>query len=95
MTEEGKGRLYLVHCLIMLALAASGWFIPAGEVITAMGMKTIGIFAGLIYGWIFIDLIWPSLLGMVLLSFTGYGALTDVYKRQLQGHGQGLDRAHW
>ena len=71
--------LYFIHYVIMLILVACGWLLPAGEVITPMGMKAIGIFAGLIYGWIFIDLIWPSLLGLVLLSFTGYGSLTDVF----------------
>ncbi len=79
MSKEGSNKLYWIHYIIMLALIACGWLLPAGEVITPMGMKAIGIFAGLIYGWIFIDLIWPSLLGLVLLSFTGYGKLTDVF----------------
>lgn len=78
MSKKGTD-LYFIHYVIMLVLVACGWLLPAGEVITPMGMKAIGIFAGLIYGWIFIDLIWPSLLGLVLLSFTGYGSLTDVF----------------
>ena len=79
MSKEGSDKLYFIHYIIMLALIACGWLLPAGEVITPMGMKAVGIFAGLIYGWIFIDLIWPSLLGLVLLSLTGYGSLTDVF----------------
>ena len=79
MSKEGSNKLYWIHYVIMLALIACGGLLPAGEVITAMGMKAIGIFAGLIYGWIFVDLIWPSLLGLVLLSFTGYGSLTAVF----------------
>ena len=78
MSKKGTD-LYFVHYVIMLALIACGWLLPAGEVITPMGMKAVGIFAGLIYGWIFIDLIWPSLLGLVLISFTGYGTLTGVF----------------
>ena len=73
MSKKGTD-LYFIHYVIMLVLVACGWLLPAGEVITPMGMKAIGIFAGLIYGWIFIDLIWPSLLGLVLLSFTGRGS---------------------
>lgn len=79
MANEMKNKLYVVHCAIMLVLMFCGWFLPASAVITPMGMKAIGIFAGLIYGWIFIDLIWPSLLGIVLLSFTGYGTLTGIF----------------
>lgn len=79
MANEMKNKLYVVHCAIMLVLMFCGWFLPASAVITPMGMKAIGIFAGLIYGWIFIDLIWPSLLGIILLSFTGYGTLTGIF----------------
>ena len=40
--------------------------------ITEMGMKVLGLTLALLYGWITIDLMWTSLLGFVLLQFTGY-----------------------
>ncbi|MDE7241079.1 SLC13 family permease, partial [Desulfovibrio sp.] len=35
-------------------------------------MRVIGVFAGVIYGWIMIDIGWPSILGLVALCLTGY-----------------------
>lgn len=57
MSKENSSKRYWLHYGMMLALILVFWFLPAGGAITAMGMKAIGIFAGLIYGWIFIDLI--------------------------------------
>ncbi len=37
-----------------------------------MGMKAIGIFFGVLWGWVFIDLCWPSLLGIFAVGLTGY-----------------------
>ena len=35
-------------------------------------METVFIFLGVVYGMSTVGIIWPSLLGMVLLGFTGY-----------------------
>lgn len=44
---------------------------PFGHV-TEFGMKVLGVFLGLLWGWVFIDLIWPSVLGFFILSLTGW-----------------------
>lgn len=33
--------------------------------ITPIGMKVLGVFIATLYGWLFLDLIWPSLIGLV------------------------------
>lgn len=32
--------------------------------LTPFGMNTIGVFLGVIYAWVFIDIIWPSMVGL-------------------------------
>lgn len=63
-------RKRIVHFVIMFALTIGiGLLTPFGQ-ITELGMKALGIFVGVLYGWIFIDLIWPSIFGFVALGFT-------------------------
>ena len=38
---------------------------PFGQ-ITALGMDVLAVFVMLVYGWIFVDLLWISLLGFFL-----------------------------
>ena len=68
-----------LHLLIMGLLFASGWFLPSLSTITPFGLKVIGIFMAMIYGWMFVGLIWPSLCGMLLLSLAGLGTAKAVF----------------
>ena len=54
----------------MLAVMLVFRFIPPPQGLTAEGLAVIGIFFGILYGWLFIDVVWPSLLGLVLLGLT-------------------------
>ena len=56
----------------MFAIFIIFLFIPPISTITEMGMRVLGLTLALLYGWITIDLMWTSLLGFVLLQFTGY-----------------------
>lgn len=66
-TEKKRDLLYL-HVLITAALMFGFGFLPAPAPITPVGMKMIGIFLGLIYGWTFSSLAWPSLMGAFALT---------------------------
>lgn len=46
--------------------------LPPIEPITPIGMKIVGIFIGLVYLWSAVDLIWPSMLALLLMAFSGY-----------------------
>ncbi len=54
--------------LVMIAFAA----IPPFGSITPLGMRILGIYIGTILLWALVDMIWPSLLGIILVSMTGY-----------------------
>ena len=67
-----KTKVYYLKCLLCFAvMILFGLLPPIGE-ITEAGMQILGIYIGTIMLWTMVDLIWPSLLGMILISFTGY-----------------------
>lgn len=73
------GASYWIRVAIWLALSVMGWFLPAGEIITAYGVKVVGIFAGLMFGWICLDLIYPSFFAVILMAFAGGTAVAKGF----------------
>jgi len=64
--------MYYIHSCICIAIMFGFGFLAPVEPLTVMGMKIIGIFLGLLYGWMFVGLIWPSLIGLLALPLCGY-----------------------
>lgn len=75
MTMEAKGNkpIEFVHAGIVFLLMFVFRFIPAPEPITAYGMNVLGVFLGVIYGWSFCGLMWPSLLALVAMGVSSFG----------------------
>lgn len=73
-----KNKLYWMHSFISLALMFGFGFLPPIEPITAMGMKVLGAFLGLLYGLMFIELGWPSLFGVLALSMSGCMTMDQI-----------------
>lgn len=70
---------YYIHTIIMLTiLAVFYFFVPAVEPLTPLGIKVLGVFFAMLYGWLFCDVIWPSLLGLVMLAVCGYDTIDNV-----------------
>lgn len=67
-----KKDMYYVHSAIGIAIMLIFWFLPPFEPITAIGMKCVGIFLGMIYLWSMVDTLWPSVLGIFMFSISGY-----------------------
>ncbi len=68
----------VLHYLIMIALMVIFYFIPSGNVVTPYGMRLLGVFIGLVYGWTFLGLLVPSIIGCFGLAFAGFGSLEAV-----------------
>ena len=68
---NGKTMKY-VHIIVMFVLMIGIGLLPPFGQITELGMKILGIFIGIMYAWIFIDLLWPSLFGFFAIALTGY-----------------------
>ena len=82
MSTQAKGGLskaYIINSIISVVLMISGWFLPTIGAITPMDMKVLGVFVGSVYAWCTVEFIWPSLLAMVILGFTGFNTIGGVF----------------
>ena len=75
-----KTAIYWVHTIISLGLMFGFGFLPPIAPITEFGMKMIGIFLGLVYGWVLIGIAWPSMAGLVALMCLGNMSADEVFK---------------
>ena len=78
METTKKNRMYYVHIVIFLMILFGVGFLPPFAQITPMGMRVLGVFLGVIYGWCFIALDWPSLIALVALAIVGYDSGTNL-----------------
>lgn len=76
--SKTSGRYYF-HVMIMLLFYFGFGFLPPIGQITKIGMGVLGVFFGLVYAWLFIDMLWPSFLGLAALGLTGYCTVTNAF----------------
>lgn len=78
--ENTKRSLYPLHIVLIFLFMFAFRFIPAPDPITPYGMAVIGIFIGLIYGWMISpsNMVWPALVAMAALATTEYGGGMQV-----------------
>ncbi len=75
---QRKRLTYVLHCVIGICCMFGFGLLPAVSPITPAGMKILGVFIGSIYMWSFIDILWPSLLGLVALCLTEYAPMGTI-----------------
>ena len=63
--------LPLLHALIMLIIMFAIGSIPPSGSLTPLGVRLLGIFAAALYGWTTSGLLWPSLMVITALAFSG------------------------
>ncbi|MDR0434678.1 MAG: hypothetical protein LBH21_06410 [Gracilibacteraceae bacterium] len=62
---------YVNSAITVLLMIVIGQLPPFGQV-SEVGMRILGVFIGMLYGWITVDILWPSLLGIVGLGLSGF-----------------------
>lgn len=70
-TKKHVNKLYIHSMIVVLFMFGFGYLPPFGSV-TSLGMKALGIFLGSIWGWCFVSLGWPSVLGLIAIGLSGY-----------------------
>lgn len=72
----------VVHIVISLAIMILFKFVvPASDPLTPLGVEVIGIFLGMLYGWLIAnDSFWPSIFGLILLGLSDYSTVGGVLK---------------
>ena len=62
---------YYLHTVVCLLIMFGFGQLPPVEPLTPLGMNLIGIFLGVLYGWVCIEIVWPSLAGLLALMLIG------------------------
>ena len=71
----------VIHILISLAIMVCFKFVPAAEPLTPLGVEVIGIFLGMLYGWLIAnDSFWPSIFGLLFLGLSSYSTVPAVLR---------------
>ena len=78
---QSKSTMYYVHSLIGLAIMFGFGLLDPFQPVTPLGMKVLGTFLGLIYLWSFVEILWPSLLGMLALCMIGYAPMPVILRK--------------
>ena len=79
-TVKRKNISWYIHTVIVLFLMFGfGYIVPAFGSISQMGMHVLGVFLGLLWGWIAIEILWPSVLGCIAFGMTGYMSVSEVF----------------
>ncbi len=68
-----------IHLAIMFILTLGISALPPFGQITPFGMKAIGVFVGVLYGWIAFDLFWSSLYGFVMIPALGLNSVAATF----------------
>lgn len=77
---DKKKTWHYIHCFISIAIMLGVKYIPAPAPMTQLGMEVLGIFAGMLYGWLVIsELVWPSIFGLILLGLSDYSNVKTVF----------------
>ncbi len=76
-----KNPMYYIHSAIGLLIVVAFFFMEPIKPITPIGMKVLGIFISMIYLWSFVELLWPSLMGILMLGLSGYAPMPKVLSK--------------
>lgn len=71
-------KFYIVVLLTLCIMLFFGYLPPFGQ-ITPEGMKLLGIFIGCLFAWIFGEIVWSSLLAIVIMIVYDFGTMADNY----------------
>ncbi len=83
MTASSKSNDYVIKLIkfgIMMALMIGIGFLPPFGQITPMGMKILGVFVGTLFGWMFLDFIVSSTIGLIFLGLSGYTTVMGAFQ---------------
>lgn len=83
---SGKKTLntkYWICSLIGIWFLFGFGLLPPFAELTVVGMKILGIFIGVIFLWSTVDVVWPSILGIVAYGLSGYSSMNAVISESM------------
>lgn len=70
--------MYWINVLITVALTFGIGYLPPWGSLEQVGMKVLGIFIGLLWGWTTLGFVFPSMLGMLALALSGANTMAGT-----------------
>lgn len=71
--------LYVINIIITLGLMFGGGHLPSVLGLEPLGMSVLGVFFGMLYGWISLNTyIWPCLAAVLALQLSGYNTMNNI-----------------
>lgn len=80
MTKEKKFSMMPIHYVIILLFMFGFRFIPPFGGLNEVSMQVIGVFVGVLYGWITVEIVWPAVLGVVAFGMTDYCTMSELFQ---------------
>ena len=71
-TQKSEFSQY-IHYIVTVIIIFGFRFLPNFDPVTDEGMVLLGAFIGAVYGWSFINMLWPSILPIFLNKLTVFG----------------------
>lgn len=71
---------YYCWTVVTLALMFGFGYLPPFGSLEHLGMQVLGVFMGLLVGWLTVGFVWPSLLAIVALGLSDYTSFTGAFK---------------
>ena len=71
-TVHKKVNFSILNYILVLFFMFGFRFLPPFGGLNEISMQVIGVFVGVIYGWITLSIGWPSILGLVAFGLTDY-----------------------
>lgn len=71
----------LFHIAVFLGITFLFGKITPIAPLTPYGMNVIGVFIGVLYAWIFIDIMWPSMIGLLAVILLGVMTPQDLFNK--------------
>lgn len=78
-TKKSGINLSILHYVICFFFMFGFRYIPPFGGLNEISMQVIGVFVGVLYGWITISIGWPSILGLVAFGLTDYISMSDLF----------------
>lgn len=77
-TTKSKNTVWYINCAIVFLCFIGIPQLPTFGQVTESGMAVLGVFVGMLYGWLTVGFIWPSIIGLVFLGFSNVMTLSDA-----------------
>lgn len=72
---------FIFHVIVFLTITFFFGKVPPISPLTSYGMNVLGALIGVVYAWIFIDVIWPSMVGLLAIGLLDIMPINTLFNK--------------